>query len=62
MSIPGYDLDELDDRLETALAGRDLDRYLTADERARYAAGADLVDLLSGSDIRDILRLTRDEG
>ncbi|KTG26951.1 hypothetical protein [Haloferax profundi] len=55
MVIPGYDPDDLDERLEELLSDRDVDRYLTADERARYDEGESLVDLLSADDIRDLL-------
>ncbi|MBC9987712.1 MULTISPECIES: hypothetical protein [unclassified Haloferax] len=55
MVIPGYDPDDLDDRLEELLTERDLAEYLTPDERERYDSGESLVDLLSPDDIRDLL-------
>ncbi|WP_411966372.1 hypothetical protein [Haloferax sp. YSMS24] len=55
MVIPGYDPDDIDERLEELLSEHEIDEYLTAEERARYDEGASLVDLLSGDDIRDLL-------
>ncbi|KAB1191133.1 MULTISPECIES: hypothetical protein [Haloferax] len=55
MVIPGYDPDDIDERLEELLSDHELDEYLTAEERQRYEEGASLVDLLSGDDIRDLL-------
>ena len=55
MVIPGYDPDDIDERLEELLSEHELDEYLTAEERTRYDEGANLVDLLSGDDIRDLL-------
>ncbi|KAB1185203.1 MULTISPECIES: hypothetical protein [Haloferax] len=55
MVIPGYDPDDLDERLEELLSDHDLAEYLTPEERERYDEGANLIDLLSAEDIRDLL-------
>lgn len=55
MVIPGYDPDDIDERLEELLSEHELDEYLTTEERARYDDGTSLVDLLSGDEIRDLL-------
>ncbi|KAB1189862.1 hypothetical protein GJR96_16895 [Haloferax sp. MBLA0076] len=55
MVIPGYDPDDIDERLEELLSEHELGEYLTAEERTRYDDGESLVDLLSGDDIRDLL-------
>lgn len=57
MVIPGYDPDDIDDRLEELLSEHELDEYLTDEERTQYEDGASLVDLLSADDIRDLLGL-----
>ncbi|AFK21471.1 hypothetical protein E6P09_16175 (plasmid) [Haloferax mediterranei ATCC 33500] len=55
MVIPGYDPEDLNDRLEELLSERDRETYLTPEEQAQYEAGENLVDLLSTDDIRDLL-------
>jgi hypothetical protein len=55
MTLPGYDLDDLDAELEAKLSEGDLNSYLDPDERAQYEEGASLVELLSAADISEIL-------
>ncbi|ELZ98169.1 hypothetical protein C440_02938 [Haloferax mucosum ATCC BAA-1512] len=62
MVIPGYDPEDLEDRLEELLSERDRNAYLTAEEQAEYDSGASLVDLLSTDDIRDLLAKEQADG
>jgi hypothetical protein len=55
MPVPGYDPDDIDDRLEELMEGEDVDEYLTAEEQRRYEDGESLGDLLDESDIRQLL-------
>jgi hypothetical protein len=57
MTLPGYDLDDLDTELEAALSEGDLNTYLDPDERARYEDGESIVELLSAAEISEILGL-----
>lgn len=59
MPVPGYDPDDLDEYLAERLEGRDLNEYLSEEERRRYEDGESLTDLLSDEDIR---RLMDDDG
>lgn len=56
MPIPGYDPEDVDEKLESLMAERDPSNWLTPAERREYEAGASLVDLLDEEDIRDLLR------
>jgi hypothetical protein len=55
MSIPGYDPADLDRMLLARLDEEDLGTVLDTEQLRRYEAGADLVDVLSEAEIREIL-------
>lgn len=55
MTIPGYDPADLDDALESRLSERDVEAFLTDEERRRYEEGESVVDLLDDEDIRHLL-------
>ncbi|WP_435180137.1 hypothetical protein [Halorussus sp. AFM4] len=57
MPVGGYDPEDLDDRLETAMEaeGTEPSNWLTDEERREWERGGSLVDLLGEDDIRDLL-------
>ncbi|MFC6725214.1 hypothetical protein ACFQE1_12710 [Halobium palmae] len=55
MPVPGYDPDDVDDKLEELLAERDADEFLTEEERRRYESGERFGDLLDEEEIRRLL-------
>lgn len=55
MPVSGYDPDDVDDKLVELMADRDLSNWLTPDERREYENGTNLVDLLDGDDIHELL-------
>lgn len=57
MPVPGYDPEDIDELLDSLLEADDLQAYLSEGEIAAYDSGDEsLIDLLSGSEIREILR------
>jgi hypothetical protein len=56
MSIPGYDLDDLDDRLTELVERHGPEELLTEDELQRYEQGDSLLDLLDGEEINALIR------
>lgn len=55
MSIPGYDLEDLDRILLERLGDRDLSDVLTAEQLARYEAGESLVDVMDEETASELL-------
>jgi hypothetical protein len=56
MVIPGYDLDDIDEALETYMDEGEIETLLDDDELQSYRAGeTGLVDHLTGTEIRDLL-------
>ena len=56
MPVPGYDPEDLDDRLAELTTEADLERLLTDEERRAYENGEEgLFDLLSEDDLEEIL-------
>jgi hypothetical protein len=56
MVIPGYDLDDIDEALETYMDEGEIEQLLDDDELQSYRAGeTGLVDHLTGTEIRDLL-------
>lgn len=56
MVIPGYDPEDIDDMLEQHLTADEIETFLTESEWTAYQEGdATLVDLLSGSEIQQLL-------
>jgi hypothetical protein len=58
MSIPGYDLEDLDDKLIELMEQRDPEELLTTEELRRYERGDSLLDLLDGEEIDALIRQT----
>jgi len=56
MVIPGYDLDDIDEALETYMDEGEIETLLDDDELRSYRSGeTSLVDHLTGTEIRDLL-------
>lgn len=55
MTIPGYDLDDLDDNLRARIDEGHLADYLTDEEIERLQGGESLLDLLDEDDIDRLL-------
>ena len=55
MSIPGYDPADVDRLLLSRLGEEDLGTVLSAEQLREYEAGADLVDVLSEEEMREVL-------
>lgn len=55
MPVPGYDPDDVDDKLEELLAERDADEFLTPEEQRRYEDGERLGELLDEEEIGRLL-------
>ncbi|WP_254537859.1 hypothetical protein [Halomarina litorea] len=55
MSIPGYDLEDLDRILLERLGDRGLSDVLTAEQLARYEAGESLVDVMDEETASELL-------
>jgi hypothetical protein len=56
MSIPGYDLEDLDDKLIELMEQRDPEELLTKEKRLRYERGDSLLDLLNSEEIDALIR------
>lgn len=55
MPVSGYDPDDIDDALERMLEDREVEDFLSEDERRQWESGESLVDLLDEDDIRKLL-------
>ena len=62
MSIPGYDLDDLDDKLIELVEQRGPEELLTGDELQRYERGDSLLDILDGEEISALIRSSENGG
>lgn len=57
MPVPGYDPEDVDELLDSLLEEDELQTYLSDDEIAAYNNGDEsLIDLLEGSEVREILQ------
>jgi hypothetical protein len=62
MSIPGYDLEDLDDKLIELMEQHDPEELLTTEELRRYERGDSLLDLLDGEEIDALIRPDENSG
>lgn len=62
MSIPGYDLDDLDDRLIELVEQRGPEELLTENKLQRYERGDRLLDILDGDEINALVRSSESGG
>lgn len=62
MSIPGYDLGDLDDKLIELVEQRGPEELLAEDELQRYERGDSPLDILDGEEIDVLLRSSESSG